>query len=74
MAALAIPRCNWSDAELQKERWVHWQYLVNHWLVPGPSVLTEPGNAEPTDRFTGPTPEALLENGWFLEPTTSCEQ
>lgn len=74
MAGRAIPRDMWSEAELQKERSFHWQYLVNTWLVPGPSVLTEPGEAELTERFTGPSPEALLENGWFLEPTTSCEQ
>ena len=47
---------------------------MNTWLMPGPSVLAEPGEAELTERFTGPSPEALLENGWFLEPTTSCEQ
>jgi hypothetical protein len=72
--ASGIPRCNWSEAETQKERSVYWQYLVNHWLVPGPAVLTEPGESKPTERWAGPTPEALLENGWFLEPTTSCEQ
>jgi hypothetical protein len=52
----------------------HWQYLVNHWLVPGPSVLTEPGEAPAPEGFSGPTPESLLENGWFLEAATNLEQ
>jgi hypothetical protein len=68
--ARAIPRDRWSEAEMQRERALHWQFLVNTWLVPGPSVLTEPG--EPA--VSGRSLEALLENGWFLEPTTSCEQ
>ena len=71
--ARAIPRASWSEAETQRERSFHWQYLVNHWLVPGPSVLTEPGTSSP-EGFPGPTPESLLENGWFLEAATNLEQ
>lgn len=72
--ARAIPRTSWSDAETQRERSFHWQYLVNTWLVPGPSVLTEPGESSLPDGWTGPSPEALLENGWFLEAATNLEQ
>jgi hypothetical protein len=72
--ATAIPRTSWSEAEMQRERSFHWQFLVNTWLVPGPSVLTEPGEASHPERWSGPTPESLLENGRFLEPTTNCEQ
>jgi hypothetical protein len=72
--ALAIPRRSWSEAETQRERSFHWQYLVNTWLVPGPAVLTEPGEASFPERWSGPSPESLLENGWFLEPETNCEQ
>ncbi|MGH9321568.1 MAG: hypothetical protein ACRD3V_16980 [Vicinamibacteria bacterium] len=48
--------------------------MVNAWLVPGPSVLAEPSDAEPLESWTGPSAETLLENGWFLEPETNCEQ
>ncbi len=72
--ASAIPRASWSEAENQRERYFHWQYLVNTWLVPGPSVLTEPGEASSPDRWAGPSPESLLENGWLLEAATNCEQ
>ncbi len=72
--ARAIPRESWSEAEAQRERSFHWQYLVNTWLQPGPSVLTEPGEASFPVGFPGPSPEALLENGWLLEAATNCEQ
>jgi len=72
--ARAIPRTSWSEAETQRERSFHWEYLVNTWLVPGPSVLTEPGEDSFPERRSGPSPEALLENGWFLEPATNLEQ
>jgi hypothetical protein len=70
--AHAIPRAGWSEAEAQREREFYWQFLVNEWLVPGPSVLSDP--EEPSDRWTPPTAETLLENGWFLERRTICEQ
>lgn len=72
--ARAIPRDAWSEAEIQRERSFHWQYMVNTWLVPGPSVLTEPGEASFPERWGGPSPETLLANGWFLEHETTCEQ
>ncbi len=72
--ALRIPRTSWSEAETQRERLFHWQYLVNTWLVPGPSVLTEPGEASLPEGWSGPSPEALVENGWFLEAETTLEQ
>jgi hypothetical protein len=72
--ARAIPRASWSEAETLRERSFHWQYLVNHWLVPGPSVLTEPGETPSPEGWAGPTPESLLENGWFLEAATNLEQ
>jgi len=72
--ALRIPRTSWSEAETQRERSFHWQYLVNTWLVPGPSVLTEPGEASLPEGWSGPSPEALVENGWFLEAETTLEQ
>jgi hypothetical protein len=72
--AQAIPRASWSEAETEKERSFYWQYLVNTWLVPGPSVLPSNGVASFPERGSGPSPESLLENGWFLEPGTNCEQ
>ena len=72
--AFAIPRASWSEGETQRERSFHWQYLVNTWLVPGPSVLTEPDESSLPERCSGPTPESLLENGWFLEAATNLEQ
>jgi hypothetical protein len=72
--ARAIPRAGWSEAETQRERSFHWQYLVNNWLVPGPSVLSEPGEASFPECWVGSTPESLLANGWFLEAGTTCEQ
>lgn len=71
--AHAIPRASWSEVEAQRERQFYWQYLVNRWLLPGPSVLTDPEEA-PSDRWSPPTAETLLENGWLLEPRTTCEQ
>ncbi|HEY7820889.1 MAG TPA: hypothetical protein VIG29_21870 [Vicinamibacteria bacterium] len=70
----AIPRARWSEAELQRERYFYWQYLVNNWLVPGDAVLREPGEAPALDGWSGPSQESLLENGWLMEPATICEQ
>ena len=72
--AHAIPRASWSEAEIQRERSLHWQYLVNTWLVPGPSVLTDPAEAPSVERWAGPSPESLLENGWLLEAAPNSEQ
>jgi hypothetical protein len=72
--AHAIPRASWSEAELQRERLFYWQYLVNNWLVPGDSVLSDPAEAPALDGWSGPSHEALLENGWLMEPATICEQ
>jgi hypothetical protein len=72
--ARAIPRASWSEAEIQRERSFHWLYLVNQWLVPGPSVFTERGHSPLPERWAGPSPQALLENGWLLEAATNCEQ
>lgn len=72
--ARAIPRDSWSEAEIHRERSIHWQYLVNTWLVPGPSVLPSPGVESLPVGWSGPSPESLLENGWFLEAGTNCEQ
>jgi hypothetical protein len=70
--AQAIPRANWTDVEAHRERLFYWQYLVNEWLVPGPALLSQPDDIE-SERWTGPTPESLHENGWFLEPEDRCE-
>lgn len=71
--ANAIPRANWSQAEVLTEREFHWQFVVNEWLVPGPALLSH-ADDEGSDRWTGPTAESLHANGWFLEPETICEQ
>lgn len=71
--ARAIPRESWSEAETQKERSFHFQYLVHSWLLSGPSVLSERSEPSP-ECWAGPSPESLLENGWLLEAATNCEQ
>jgi hypothetical protein len=65
--AHAIPRAEWSEVETYRARLFYWHYLVQHWLVPGPGVLTQPDEMD-ADRWIGPTPESLHENGWLLEP------
>lgn len=74
MAAEAIPRASWSEAEEQGARLFYWHYLVNTWLSPEPSVLSEPGASADSERWLGPTAENLLANGWLLETETLSEQ
>lgn len=74
MAAQAIPRASWSEAEEHRARLFYWNYLVNAWLSPEPSVLSEPGEPAAGDRWIGPSAENLLANGWLLEAEISSEQ
>jgi hypothetical protein len=59
--------------ELRREREFYWDYLVNHWLVPGTAVFSHSEEAT-SERRTAPTAQTLQENGWFLEPEHACEQ
>jgi hypothetical protein len=74
MAAQAIPRASWSEGEEQRARLFYWHYLVNTWLSPEPSVLSEPDEPSSGDRWVGPTAENRLANGWLLETETISEQ
>lgn len=69
--AEAIPRANWSEAEESQERWFYWEYLVNHWLVPGPAVLKQPEDEVP---IGVPREPDLADYGWLLEPDSLVEQ
>lgn len=74
MAAQAIPRASWSEAEEQRARLFYWQFLVNQWLSPEPSVLSDPGEPKASDRWVGPSAANLFENGWLLETESLSEQ
>ena len=69
--AHAIPRADWSDVEEHRGRLFYWEYLVNRWLMPGPSVIHEQ-SAEGAS-LTAPSPESLQQYGWLLEPESVCE-
>lgn len=69
--AEAIPRANWSEAEEFQSRWFYWEYLVNHWLVPGPAVLKQPEDVKPEGLPRSPN---LEDYGWLLEPDSLVEQ
>lgn len=69
--AEAIPRAEWSEAEEYCERLTYWEYLVNRWLIPGPSILredyVEQGPGEPRS-------PSLSDYGWLLERDSLSEQ
>ncbi len=69
--AESIPRANWSEAEESHSRVFYWQYLVNHWLVPGPAVLKQPEEETPAGIPRSPN---LEDYGWLLEPDSPTEQ
>ncbi|HSF19486.1 MAG TPA: hypothetical protein VLK65_28440 [Vicinamibacteria bacterium] len=71
--AHTIHKEEWSEAEELHWRCFYWRYLVNRWLVPGPSVLRhrEPNGSSGR---VGPSTRTLHENGWFHEPESTCEQ
>lgn len=69
--AHAIPKAEWSEAEEHRGRLFYWEYLVNHWLMPGPSVIHE--QSEPHTSLVAPSPESLQQYGWLLEPESICE-
>ena len=68
--AEAIPKHEWSEAEEYGERLFYWRFLVNTWLVPGPSVVRERGVKH--DLVTS-TEESLLDYGYLMEPESVCE-
>lgn len=72
MAAYAIPRAEWSEAEEYRQRSFYWHYLVEKWLVPGPSVLKEQSPSV-HDRGVGPSPRSLFRYGYLLEPESPCD-
>lgn len=69
--AEAIPRAEWSEAEEYRERLFYWEYLVNNWLVPGPAILKESDEDNPTG---APRAPSLYDYGWLLEPDSLLEQ
>ena len=70
--AEAIPREYWSDAEECTERVFYWEYLVQRWLVPGPTVIQEPEQPEgDAPRTVTPAKPSMHDYGWLMEPD-SC--
>ena len=69
--AEAIPKAEWSEAEEYNERLFYWEYLVNHWLVPGPAVLKA---SDTPDSVMEPRAPSLHDYGWLLEPDSLLEQ
>jgi hypothetical protein len=71
--AEAIPKVEWSETEEYAVRLFYWEYLVDRWLVPGLSVLKEPGSeaALVTGSSAG---HVTRERGWLMEPETIVEQ
>lgn len=72
MAAYAIPKAEWSEAEEYRQRIFYWHYLVEKWLVPGPSVLQEQ-QPSTQERCVVPTPRSLSRYGYLLEPESPCD-
>ena len=68
--AEAIPKQQWSEAEEYGERLFYWRYLVNKWLVAGPSVVQE---REFKHELAIPGEESLLDYGYLMEPESVCE-
>ena len=71
--AETIPKVQWSVTEEYTERLFYWEYLVKTWLVPGLSVLQEPGS-ETASFQSSSLGHVSHERGWLMEPETIVEQ